>query len=163
MAQDLGFTVVSIDDGTGAEPVKGVRDITGRIMTVEQMEVVRQKQEEELAEVTTQYEQLRAGNPTVTTQLLGQHTDGLTRQLAMLGQQHTETNATLEKLTAGDAATTAEILEKIKEQLSYRVEMVTTARDRTVQALALMAPDTPTNTTEEPEATAVKTETTPTP
>lgn len=138
MPQDFGFKVVTIDEGDG--PVKAVKDAGGRIVTAEQVDTIRQKQEADMAQISDLRDKLVAGDPTAKAQIVGQVKDSLTRQLAMLDKQKTDTAATLAKLEAGDVAATADVVDRMTKQLGRRVDLVIAARDRSVQMLSEVAP-----------------------
>ena len=138
MPQDFGFKVVTLDEGDG--PVKAIKDPSGRIVTADQVDALRQKQEADLAQATDLHDKLVAGDAAATTQIVGQVKDNLTRQLAMLDKQKADMTATLAKLEAGDPTATAAAVQRMTDQLSRRAEMFTAARDRSVQMLAEVAP-----------------------
>lgn len=138
MPQDFGFKVVTLDEGDG--PVKAIKDAGGRIVTAEQVDAIRQKQESDLTQISDLHDKLVAGDVTATAQIVGQVKDSLARQLAMLDKQKADTAATLAKLEAGDQAATADVVKRMTEQLSRRVDMVAAARDRSVQMLTEVAP-----------------------
>lgn len=138
MPQDFGFKVVTIDEGDG--PVKAIKDAGGRIVTAEQVDAIRQKQEADVAQISDLRDKLVAGDVTATAQIVGQVKDSLARQLAMLDKQKADTAATLAKLEARDATATADVVKRMTEQLSRRVDMVTAARDRSAQMLTEVAP-----------------------
>lgn len=137
MPQDFGFKVVTLDEGNG--PVKAIKDASGRIVTAEQVDAIRQKQEADLAQVTDLRDKLVAGDTAATAQIVGQVKDGLTRQLAMLDKQKADTAATLAKLDANDAAAVSDVVKRMTEQLSRRIELVAASRDRSVQMLSEVA------------------------
>lgn len=138
MPQDFGFKVVTIDEGDG--PVKAIKDAGGRIVTAEQVDAIRQKQEADAAQISDLRDRLVAGDVTATAQIVGQVKDSLARQLAMFDKQKADTAATLAKLEAGDQAATSEVIKRMTEQLARRVDMVMAARDRSVQMLTEVAP-----------------------
>ena len=138
MPQDFGFKVVTLDEGDG--PVRAIKDASGRIVTAEQVDAIRQRQEADVAQISDLRDKLVAGDTAATAQIVGQVKDSLTRQLAMLDKQKADTTATLAKLEAGDPAATADVVKRMTEQLARRVDMVTAARDRSVQMLAEVAP-----------------------
>jgi hypothetical protein len=139
MPQDFGFKLVTLDAGDG--PVNAVMDTSGRVITAEQMDSIRQRQETDLAQVTDLRDKLAAGDATATAQVVSQYKDGLTRQLTVLDKQKTDAAATLAKLEANDAPTVADVVKRMADQVGRRVEMVTAARDRSVEVLAQIAPD----------------------
>ena len=138
MPQDFGFKVVTLDEGDG--PVKAIKDAGGRIVTAEQVDAIRQKQEADVAQISDLRDKLVAGDAAATAQIVGQVKDSLSRQLAMLDKQKADTAATLAKLEAGDATATADVVKRMTEQLARRVDLVAAARDRSVQMLAEVAP-----------------------
>jgi len=138
MPQDFGFKVVTLDEGDG--PVKAIKDASGRIVTADQVDAMRQKQEADLAQATDLHDKLAAGDPAATAQIVSQVKDNLTRQLAMLDKQKADMTATLAKLEAGDQAATADAVQRMTDQLSRRASLFAAARDRSVQMLTEVAP-----------------------
>lgn len=148
MPQDFGFKIVTLDEGAG--PVKAVRDASGRIVTAEQLDAIRERQETELAQVTDLRDRLAAGDAAAVGQATGQVRDGLERQVVMLEKQKADAAAALAKLQANDTAAVADVVRRTLEQLTRRVEMLAASRDRSAAMLAELAPDPTISSSPEP-------------
>ena len=133
VAQQNDAKVVTVDEGDG--PVKAVKDAGGRILSREQMTLVRDKQQADLEQVTQLRDKLTAGDTTATADMVSQFKDRLTLQLAMLDRQKAQTQETLAKLEAGDAKTVSTVIGQMVQRLSRQTEGMTKARD---QSVALM-------------------------
>lgn len=138
MPQDFGFKVVTLDEGNG--PIKAIKDAGGRIISAEQVDTIRQKQEKDLTQISDLRDKLVAGDAAATAQIVGQVKDGLARQLALFDKQKADTAAALAKLQANDQAAVADVVKRMTAQLTRRVDMVAAARDRSVQMLAEITP-----------------------
>lgn len=141
MRQQDEAKVVTVDEGDG--PVKLVKDIGGRLLTREQMALVRDRQQADLDQATELHGKLTAGDPAATADVVGQVKDRITLQLAMMDRQKVELQATLAKLEAGDAGTVKTMVGQMVQRLARRVELATQARDRSAALLAELAPAGP--------------------
>lgn len=137
MPQEIGFKVVTIDEGDG--PIKAIKDPGGRIMTTEQVDAIRQKQEADLAQATAARSNLLAQDRAATDQVVAQVKDGLTRQIAALDRQKADLTAALSKLEAKDEATIADVVKRTTDQLARRIDWIAAARDRSAQVLDQVA------------------------
>lgn len=137
MRQDVGFKVVTIDEGDG--PVRAIKDPGGRIMTTEQVDAIRQKQEADLAQATDVRSKLLAKDLAATEQVVAQVRDGLARQIAALDRQRVDLTAALGKLEAGNEAAIADVVKRTADQLARRIDWIGAARDRSVQVLDQVA------------------------
>ena len=134
MRQQDEAKVVTVDEGDG--PVKLVKDTGGRLLSREQMTLVRDRQQADLDQATELHGKLTAGDAAATTDVIGQVKDRSTRQLTMMDRQKTELQATLAKLEAGDAPTVKTMVGQMVQRLARRVELATQARDRSAALLA---------------------------
>lgn len=128
MAEQNDAKVVTVDEGMG--PVKVVKDPGGRILSREQVAIIRDKQQADLEQVTQLHAKLTAGDAAATADVVAQFKDRLTLQLTMLDRQKAQTQEMLAKLNAGDAPTVSKVVGQMTQQLSRRVEGQTAARDR---------------------------------
>jgi hypothetical protein len=126
--------VVTVDEGDG--PVKLVKDIGGRLLTREQVVMVRDRQQADLDQATQLRGKLAAGEPAATAEVVGQIKDRINLQLAMMERQKAELQGTLAKLEAGDAATVKTMVGQMVQRLDRRAELATQARDRSTALLA---------------------------
>ena len=134
MRQQDEAKVVTVDEGDG--PVKLVKDTGGRLLSREQMTLVRDRQQADLDQATELHGKLTAGDAAATTDVIGQVKDRITLQLTMMDRQKTELQATLAKLEAGDAPTVKTMVGQMVQRLARRVELATQARDRSAALLA---------------------------
>ncbi|HOQ61986.1 MAG TPA: hypothetical protein PKZ08_15275 [Vicinamibacterales bacterium] len=134
MRQQDEAKVVTVDEGDG--PVKLVKDTGGRLLSREQMTLVRDRQQADLDQATELHGKLTAGDAAATTDVIGQVKDRITLQLTMMDRQKTELQATLAKLEAGDAGTVKTMVGQMVQRLARRVELATQARDRSASLLA---------------------------
>lgn len=137
MPQEQGFKVVTIDEGNG--PIKAIKDPGGRLMTSEQVEIIRQKQDADLAQANETRTKLLAKNRSATEQVVTQVKDGLVRQIAALDRQRADLAAALAKLEAKDESTIADVVKRSADQLARRIDWIGAARDRSVQVLDQVA------------------------
>ena len=133
MRQQDEAKVVTVDEGDG--PVKLVKDTGGRLLSREQMTLVRDRQQADLDQATELHGKLTAGDAAATTDVIGQVKDRITLQLTMMDRQKTELQATLAKLEAGDAGTVKTMVGQMVQRLARRVELATQARDRSAALL----------------------------
>jgi len=133
MRQQDEAKVVTVDEGDG--PVKLVKDTGGRLLSREQMTLVRDRQQADLDQATELHGKLTAGDAAATTDVIGQVKDRITLQLTMMDRQKTELQATLAKLEAGDAPTVKTMVGQMVQRLARRVELATQARDRSAALL----------------------------
>lgn len=126
--------VVTVDEGSG--PVKLVKDAGGRLLTKEQVAIIRQRQQADLDQATQLRGKLAAGDSAATAEVVGQIKDRINLQLAMMDRQKVELQGTLAKLEAGDAATVKTMVGQMVQRLDRRAELATQARDRSVALLA---------------------------
>jgi hypothetical protein len=126
--------VVTVDEGSG--PVKFVRDTGGRLLTKEQVAMVRDRQQADLDQATELHGKLTAGEPAAIADVVGQIRDRINLQLAMMERQKVELQATLAKLEANDAATVKTMVGQMVQRLARRAELATQARDRSTALLA---------------------------
>lgn len=134
MSENNGLRTVTVDEGSG--PVKAVKDGAGRILTRQQVAMIRDKQQADLDRVTELHGKLAAGDAAATAQVVTQFKDNLTLRLAMLDRQKEQLQDTLAKLSAGDTAATAGVVDQMVQRLCRRTEGMTTARDRSAAVLA---------------------------
>ncbi|MFB3894442.1 MAG: hypothetical protein ACE15C_20770 [Phycisphaerae bacterium] len=134
MRDEQEAKVVTVDEGDG--PVKLVKDIGGRLLTREQMTLVRDRQQADLDQATDLHGKLTAGDPAATADVVGQVKDRIALQLAMMDRQKAELQATLAKLEAGDAGTVKTMVGQMIQRLARRAELATQARDRSTALLA---------------------------
>jgi hypothetical protein len=132
--ENNGLRTVTVDEGNG--PVKAVKDGAGRILTREQVGMIRDKQQADLDRVTDLHGKLVAGDAAATADVVTQFKDNLTLRLAMLDRQKAQLQDTLAKLNAGDATATASVVDQMVQRLSRRAEGMSTARDRSAAVLA---------------------------
>lgn len=133
MATNDAMTVVTVDDGTG--PVAALKDANGRILTADQIQLIRDKQDADTAKVTQIKDQLVAGDSATTDLIVSQTRDELNRRLAMLERQRSEIQFTLDKLKAGDPTTTQDVVSRMVDRLTRRATLMTDARNRSDQLL----------------------------
>jgi hypothetical protein len=126
--------VVTVDEGSG--PVKFVKDTGGRLLTKEQVAMVRDRQQADLDQATDLHGKLTAGDPAATADVVGQIKDRINLQLAMMDRQKVELQATLAKLEAGDAPTVRTMVGQMVQRLARRAELATQGRDRSTALLA---------------------------
>ena len=134
MAEQNDAKVVTVDEGSG--PVKAVKDPSGRLLSREQMAMVREKQQADLEQVTQLRDKLTANDAAATADMVGQFKDRLSLQLAMLDRQKAQMQDTLAKLEAADAKTVSTVVGQMVQRLSRQAEGMATARDRSVTLLA---------------------------
>ena len=133
MQRDDGAKVVTVDEGSG--PVKVVKAPGGRLVTRDQVDAARQKQEADLGQVTQMRDRLVAGDADATAQVVAQVRDNLQRRAGALARQKEQLDQTLAKLKAGDAQATAQIVGQMVHRLSRRAQLVAAAKDRSAALL----------------------------
>jgi hypothetical protein len=134
VAEQSDAKVVTVDEGSG--PVKVVKDPGGRILSREQMALVRDKQQADLDQVAQLRDKLAANDAAATADMLGQFKDRLSLQLAMLDRQKGQMQDTLAKLEANDTKTVSTVLGQMVQRLSRQAEGMAKARDRSAALLA---------------------------
>lgn len=120
--------VVTIDEGDG--PIKVVKDSSGRLITKEQLTLIRDKQQADLTKVTELRDKLAAEDPAAVAEITGQVKDQVEKRLAILRRQQTELEAKRAKLEAKDAEVTAEVVGRMVQRLTRRAERTQQARER---------------------------------
>jgi hypothetical protein len=133
MRQQDEAKVVTVDEGGG--PVRLVKDTGGRLLTKDQVALVRDRQQADLDQATDLHGKLTAGDPAATADVVGQVKERITLQLAMIDHQKVELQATLAKLEAGDAPTVKTMVGQMVQRLARRAELATQARDRSAALL----------------------------
>ena len=130
--------IVTVDDGNG--PVKALRDGAGRLLSREQVQAGRDKQDADLRQVTQLREKLASDDAEAKADVVAQVKGRLAVQLAMLERQKAQLQETLAKLEAGDAKAVAAVVSQAVQQLARRAEGLKQAQTRTDTLLAQLDP-----------------------
>ena len=133
--QDKNETkIVTVDDGGG--PVKAAKDSYGRLLTREQVQMIRDRQQADLDQVTQARDKLADHDEAATAGVVRQFKDRLAVQMTMIDRQKAQMQETLAKLEAGDGKTVETVVEQMVQQLATRVANLTQARDGSDALLA---------------------------
>jgi len=133
--QDKNETkIVTVDDGSG--PVKAAKDSYGRLLTRDQVQTIRDRQQADLDQVTQAHDKLAAHDETATANVVRQFKDRMAVQLTVLDRQKAQLQETLTKLEAGDGKTVETVVGQMVQQLATRVATLTQARDASDALLA---------------------------
>jgi len=126
--------IVTVDDGNG--PVKAAKDPYGRLLSKEQVQAIRARQQTDLDQLTQVRDKLAANDAATKTDVVGQFKDRLAVQMTVIDRQKSQMQDTLAKLDAGDAKTIATVVTQMVQQLSGRVQGIQQARDSSEALLA---------------------------
>ena len=133
--QDKNETkIVTVDDGGG--PVKAAKDSYGRLLTREQVQTIRDRQQADLDQVTQARDKLADHDEAATVGVVRQFKDRLAVQMTMIDRQKAQMQETLVKLEAGDSKTVETVVGQMVQQLATRVATLTQARDGSDALLA---------------------------
>jgi hypothetical protein len=133
--QDKNETkIVTVDDGGG--PVKAAKDSYGRLLTREQVQMIRDRQQADLDQVTQARDKLADHDEAATAGVVRQFKDRLAVQMTMIDRQKAQMQETLAKLEAGDSKTVETVVGQMVQQLATRVATLTQARDGSDALLA---------------------------
>ena len=133
--QDKNETkIVTVDDGGG--PVKAAKDSYGRLLTREQVQTIRDRQQADLDQVTQARDKLADHDDAATVGVVRQFKDRLAVQMTMIDRQKAQMQETLAKLEAGDSKTVETVVGQMVQQLATRVATLTQARDGSDALLA---------------------------
>jgi hypothetical protein len=133
--QDKNETkIVTVDDGGG--PVKAAKDSYGRLLTREQVQTIRDRQQADLDQVTQARDKLADHDEAATAGVVRQFKDRLAVQMTMIDRQKAQMQETLAKLEAGDSKTVETVVGQMVQQLATRVATLTQARDGSDALLA---------------------------
>ena len=133
--QDKNETkIVTVDDGGG--PVKAAKDSYGRLLTREQVQTIRDRQQADIDQVTQARDKLAANDEAARADVVRQFKDRLAVQMTMLDRQKAQTQETLAKLEAGDAKIVASVIDQMVQQLTNRADSITQARNASDALLA---------------------------
>ena len=128
MPQEEAPKIVTLDEGDG--PVKVVKDTSGRILTKDQLQLIRDRQQAELDKATGLHDKLAAGDEAAVTQITGQVKDQMVSRLGLLKRQQEELDQKQAALEAGDATAVEEVVGQMVKRLAGRIERLTAVRDR---------------------------------
>lgn len=126
--------IVTVDEGRG--PQRVMKEPSGRILSREQVAMIRDRQQADLDKLSALKGKLDAGDAEAVAEAVGQVRQRLTQRLAMLDRQKAEMESTLARLDANDTEAVADVVGRTARQLAQRAEMISRSRDRSAALLA---------------------------